>query len=54
MIDGAKAGIGRKEGREEGREEATIAMARALKQKGVPLETIAFASGLSMEAIERL
>jgi len=47
-------GIGRKEGREEGREEATIAMARALKQKGVPLETIAFASRLSMEAIERL
>ena len=41
-------------GRKEGREETTIAMARALKQKGVPLETIAFASGLSMEAIERL
>ncbi len=53
---GRKEGIeeGREEGIEEGKEEATIAMVRALKQQGVPLEAIAFASGLSMEAIKTL
>ncbi len=55
---GRKEGIvegrveGRVEGIEEGKEEATIAMVRALKQQGVPLD--AFASGLSIEAINKL
>lgn len=51
-------GIGRIKGREEGRRlgaaEARLAMARALKNKGIATEIIAEASGLSPGEIENL
>ena len=45
---------GRAEGKEEGRAEEKAEMARNLKAMGVPIETIAKASGLSIEEIEQL
>ena len=45
---------GRVEGRAEGRAEEKINTARNLKQLGVPLETIAQATGLSVEEIAAL
>ena len=43
-----------KRGRAEGREEAKMATARNLKQLGVDVETIAKATGLSKDVIEKL
>ena len=40
--------------KEEGKEEGKAEMARNLKAMGVPIETIAKASGLSIEEIEQL
>ena len=40
--------------KEEGRAEEKAEMARNLKAMGVPIETIAKASGLSIEEIEQL
>ena len=45
---------GREEGRAEGREEAKMATAKNLKQLGVDVETIAKATGLSLEIIDSL
>ena len=45
---------GRQEGREEGREEASIKIARNLKTMGMDAQSIAKATGLSLEAIEEL
>ena len=45
---------GRLEGREEGREEGIIMTARKLKVMGVPVRSIAEATGLSLERIEGL
>ena len=42
-----------KRGRAEGREEAKMATAKNLKQLGVDVETIAKATGLSIEDIEK-
>ncbi len=44
----------REEGREEGRAEEKLTMAQNLKRLGIPLETIAEASGLSIEEIRNL
>ena len=43
-----------KRGKEEGKAEGKAEMARNLKAMGVPIETIAKASGLSIEEIEQL
>ena len=43
-----------KRGRAEGREEAKMASAKNLKQLGVDVETIAKATGLSKDVIEKL
>ena len=43
-----------KRGRAEGREEAKMATAKNLKQLGVDVETIAKATGLSKDVIEKL
>ena len=45
---------GKAEGKEEGKVEGKAEMARNLKAMGVPIETIAKASGLSIEEIEQL
>ena len=45
---------GREEGREEGQEEAKLEDAAKLKQLGVAVEIISQATGLSVEAIEKL
>ena len=45
---------GREEGRAEGRAEEKIETARNFKQLGVDLETIAKATGLSVEEIKNL
>ena len=45
---------GREKGREEGREEAKLEDAAKLKQLGVAVEIISQATGLSVEAIEKL
>lgn len=45
---------GHREGREEGREEERAKNAKSLKQLGVPVETIAQATGLSEEEIAAL
>lgn len=47
-------GSGRREGLAEGRQCEKIEMARNLKRLGVPVDTIAQASGLSVEEIRRL
>jgi predicted transposase/invertase (TIGR01784 family) len=52
IIEGRKEG--REEGREEGRAEDRGIMAKALKDEGVELGTIAKVSGLSVEEINRL
>jgi len=44
---------GRQEGREEGRQEK-LAMVRAMKGQGIPIETIAICSGLSIDEIMAL
>ena len=46
--------IGHEEGLAEGREEAKMATAKNLKQLGVDVETIAKATGLSKDVIEKL
>ena len=43
-----------KRGRAEGREEAKMATSKNLKQLGVDVETIAKATGLSKDVIEKL
>ena len=45
---------GRIEGREEGRKEAELAIARSLKQRGIPVEVIADTTGLTSEEIASL
>ena len=45
---------GRAEGIAEGRAEREREIARNIKAKGVPLETIAICTGLSIEEIEKL
>nr|VFJ94210.1 MAG: conserved hypothetical protein (putative transposase or invertase) [Candidatus Kentron sp. LFY] len=51
-MDGKKEGL--KEGREEGREEDMIAMAKKMKQKGLPVDEIAEYTGLSADRINEL
>ncbi len=46
--------IGMEKGRAEGERKATLATARNLKAIGIPAETIAQVTGLSVEEIERL
>jgi predicted transposase/invertase (TIGR01784 family) len=45
---------GRTEGRTEGRAEEKIAVAQNLKRFGIPITTIAEATGLSLSEIKRL
>ena len=45
---------GRQEGREEGRQEVRIETARKFKELGVDLQTIALATGLDVDTIEKL
>lgn len=45
---------GREEGREEGRLEEKVTMARMMKSRGLPLDTIAEITGLSFEEVERI
>jgi predicted transposase/invertase (TIGR01784 family) len=45
---------GREEGREEGEKNKAIASARIMKNDGVPMETIAKYTGLSIDEIEKL
>jgi predicted transposase/invertase (TIGR01784 family) len=44
----------RSEARREGREEERLEVARRLKQKGIDLETIVEATGLTKEQVEKL
>ena len=46
--------IGREEGRLEGRQEVRIETARKFKELGVDLQTIALATGLDVDIIEKL
>ena len=46
--------IGREEGRLEGRQEVRIETARKFKELGVDLQTIALATGLDVDTIEKL
>ena len=50
--DGLNAGINK--GFEQGSREKALETAKKLKQKGIPVETIAECVGLSIEEIERL
>ena len=45
---------GLKRGREEGLKEGSISIAHKLKSMGMPLDTIAAATGLSIEEIEQM
>ncbi|NEP55935.1 MAG: Rpn family recombination-promoting nuclease/putative transposase [Symploca sp. SIO2G7] len=45
---------GRLEGREEGKSEEKVNIARTLKHEGIDIETIALATGLTREQIEKL
>ncbi|NEP56980.1 MAG: hypothetical protein F6K31_08130, partial [Symploca sp. SIO2G7] len=45
---------GRLEGREEGKQQEKFNIARTLKLKGIDIETIAKATGLAREQIEKL
>ena len=56
IAEGRAEGIaeGRAEGIAEGRAEREREIARNIKAKGVPLETIAICTGLSIEEIEKL
>ncbi|WP_289307359.1 Rpn family recombination-promoting nuclease/putative transposase, partial [uncultured Phocaeicola sp.] len=45
---------GLKRGREEGLKEGSISIAHKLKSMGIPLDTIAAATGLSIEEIEQM
>ena len=53
---GLEEGIakGRKEGREEGREEHNLEVAINFLQLGTPCETVAKATGLSLEEVAKL
>lgn len=54
FADGKQAGLeeGRKEGREEGRGAERMAIAEKLRAMGMPLESIALATGLSVEELK--
>ncbi len=54
--EGIEQGIqkGRKEGRQEGRQEEQLRLAKNLLSLNVPLETIAKATGLTIEQINEL
>ena len=56
LEEGLEQGLaeGREKGLAEGREEERLSMAMSLKSLGVDVETIAKASGLSIEKIESL
>lgn len=45
---------GREEGLKEGLKEGSISIAHKLKSMGIPLDTIAAATGLSIEEIEQM
>ena len=45
---------GKKEGLAEGRAEEKLSIAKNIKQNGIPAETIAKCTGLSIEEIENL
>lgn len=55
-IEGREEGRieGREEGREEGRKEAELAIARSLKQRGIPVEVITDTTGITSEEIAAL
>ena len=53
VLDTAKL-EGRIEGRAEGREKEKLANAKGFKDAGVPIDTIAQVTGLSIEEIEKL
>ena len=46
--------FGRQEGRQEGRKEQMLAFGASLLAEGMPLETVARLSGLSLEEVEKL
>ena len=54
--EGIKEGIkeGKKEGREEGSEERAVSVAKWMLEKGMSIEDIQEATGLSMEKINSL
>ncbi len=45
---------GREEGERKGREEERLTIAKSLLMTGIPAETVAKATGLSMEAVQNL
>ena len=52
LKEGREEGL--REGREEGRQEAVIAVARQMKSQGLPAETIAACTGLTIQDINAL